>query len=224
MCTLICLSSACARLFVYPLHVHVYPLHVHVRWPCAVAQGLQKRSSHGGRQHPHRPCHLLSYVRAFMCTCACIHVCTCVHSRLCICACFTCAYVRAFTCACVLACIRLCACVRACTHVCACARAWHAAAAGGNAEDEAEAREACKEAEITAICADSTEAEQLKHLDSTANNFKCVWGEHARTGTWGIVRRALYGPHARSQPPNRTTCTRTLVPSYLSWLCEGSYL
>ena len=47
-------------------------------------------------------------------------------------------------------------------------------AAGGNPEEEAEAREVCKEAEITTICADSVEAAEIKHLDSTPNNFKCV--------------------------------------------------
>ena len=47
-------------------------------------------------------------------------------------------------------------------------------AAGGNAEEEAEAREVCKEAEITTICADSVEAAETKNLDSTPDNFKCV--------------------------------------------------
>ncbi|KAF5842721.1 hypothetical protein DUNSADRAFT_5488 [Dunaliella salina] len=47
---------------------------------------------------------------------------------------------------------------------------------GGDPEEEAEAREVCKEAEITTICADSEEAAELKHLDSTASNFKRYMG------------------------------------------------
>ena len=45
---------------------------------------------------------------------------------------------------------------------------------GGDPEEEAEAREVCREAEISTICSDSPEAEaaEVKHLDSTPSNFK----------------------------------------------------
>jgi len=44
--------------------------------------------------------------------------------------------------------------------------------AGGDPEEEAEAREVCAEAEITTIMADSMEAEAVKNLDATSQNFK----------------------------------------------------
>lgn len=45
-------------------------------------------------------------------------------------------------------------------------------AAGGDPEEEAEAREVCKEAEITTVLADTVEAAEVKHLDGTPSNFK----------------------------------------------------
>lgn len=44
--------------------------------------------------------------------------------------------------------------------------------AGGDPEEEAEAREVCAEAEITTIMVDSMEAEAVKNLDATSQNFK----------------------------------------------------